>query len=119
MSYSRRRLALLLEYDGTPYAGSQLQANGPSIQGELERAIEAMTGAFARVAFAGRTDAGVHAYGQVACFDTEATYSCEAFVGGINVRLHETIAVRAATEVEPDFDPRRRAVARRYQYSII
>jgi tRNA pseudouridine38-40 synthase len=119
MGETRRRLALLLEYDGTPYAGSQLQANGPTIQGELERAIAAMTGAFARVAFAGRTDAGVHALGQVASFDTEAPYTYEAFTGGINVRLPRAIAVRAVREVEPGFDPRRQAIARRYRYSVL
>jgi tRNA pseudouridine38-40 synthase len=115
----RRRIALLVEYDGGAYAGSQLQANGPSIQGELEQAIVGMTGAFARVAFAGRTDAGVHALGQVGCFDTEATYTCEAFTGGLNVRLPEAIAIRATREVEPGFDPRRRAMSRRYRYTIV
>lgn len=112
-------MALLVEYDGSPYAGSQLQANGPSIQGELERAIQLMTGAFARVAFAGRTDAGVHALGQVACFDTDAGYNCEAFVGGVNVRLPEAIAIRACQDVDRTFDPRRHAVSRRYRYTIV
>jgi len=119
MDGERRRLALLLEYDGSRYAGSQLQQNGPSIQGELERAVEAMTGNFARVAFAGRTDAGVHALGQVAAFDTVAPYSSEAFRGGLNVRLPEAIAVRAVAEVATGFDPRREALARRYQYRIV
>src|SRR6266567_4050300 len=119
MSALLRRLALLVEYDGTSYAGSQLQANGPSIQAELERAIMELTGAFARVAFAGRTDAGVHAAGQIACFDTHSVYSCEAFVGGINIRLPETIAVHAARDVDLDFDPRRRAISRCYRYSIV
>lgn len=119
MEGERRRLALLLEYDGAHFAGSQLQQNGPSIQGELERAIETMTGAFSRAAFAGRTDAGVHALGQVAAFDTVAPYSSDAFRGGLNVRLPEPIAVRAVAEVAAGFDPRRAAVARRYQYRII
>lgn len=114
-----RRLALLLEYDGAPYAGSQLQANGPSVQAEVERALAEMTGAFARVAFAGRTDAGVHALGQVVAFDTRTVYGCEEFVGGLNVRLPATICVRAARQVEEGFDPRRRALARWYRYSIV
>jgi tRNA pseudouridine38-40 synthase len=114
-----RRLALLLEYDGRPYAGSQLQANGPSIQGELERAIEQMTSRFSRVAFAGRTDAGVHALGQVAAFDTDAPYRCEEFEGGLNTRLPDSIAVRAAREVDSGFDPRRHALSRRYRYTIV
>jgi tRNA pseudouridine38-40 synthase len=115
----RRRIALLVEYDGEAYVGSQLQANGPSIQGELEQAITGLTGAFARVAFAGRTDAGVHALGQVGCFDTAAPYSREAIAGGLNVRLPDAIAIRAAREVEPGFDPRRRATSRRYRYTIV
>lgn len=119
MIRSFRRLALLVEYDGAFFAGSQLQTNGPSIQGELERAVETMTGSFARVAFAGRTDAGVHALGQVACFDTPAAYSCESFVGGLNVRLPNTIALRSARDVDPAFDPRRDAVGRLYRYSIL
>jgi tRNA pseudouridine38-40 synthase len=119
MNADHRRLALLIEYDGSRYVGSQLQANGPSIQGELERAIESMTSAFARVAFAGRTDAGVHALGQVACFDTAAGYNCHAFAGGLNVRLPEAIAVRAVREVDGAFDPRRDAVSRRYCYRLV
>jgi tRNA pseudouridine38-40 synthase len=114
-----RRIALLVEYDGTPYAGSQLQSNGPSVQAELERSIEEMTGAFARVAFAGRTDAGVHALGQVVAYDTETVYGCEEFIGGLNVRLPASIAIRAAREIDRLFDPRRRAIARWYRYSIV
>jgi tRNA pseudouridine38-40 synthase len=119
MTHTLRRFALLVEYDGTPFSGSQFQANGPSVQAELERTIEEMTGSFARVAFAGRTDAGVHALGQVACFDTPASYSCEQLVGGINVRLPKSVSVRAARQVDPLFDPRREAIARRYRYTIV
>jgi tRNA pseudouridine38-40 synthase len=115
----QRRVALLVEYDGALYRGSQLQANGPSIQGELERAIEQMTGEFARVAFAGRTDSGVHALGQVGCFNTSAGYSCEAFVGGLNVRLPDPIAIRQACDIDSEFDPRRCAISRRYRYSLV
>lgn len=119
MAGPSRRLALLLEYDGADYAGSQLQANGPSIQAEVERAIQQMTGSFSRVAFAGRTDAGVHASGQVGTFDTDAPYGGEAFVGGLNVRLPEAIAIRAVREVPAQFDARRQALARRYRYTIV
>jgi tRNA pseudouridine38-40 synthase len=118
-SHPTRRLALLVEYDGAPYAGSQLQANGPSIQAELERAIEQMTGVFSRAAFAGRTDAGVHALGQVVAFDTQARYGCEEFVGGVNVRLPASICVRSARVVAAGFDPRRAALSRRYRYTIV
>lgn len=117
--WSGRRLALLLEYDGSHYAGSQYQINGPSIQAELERAIEKMTGAFARVSFAGRTDAGVHALGQVVAFDTAVAYSGKAIRDGLNARLPAEIAVRAVAEVTAGFDPRRAALARRYRYAIV
>jgi tRNA pseudouridine38-40 synthase len=115
----KRRLALLIEYDGNRYAGSQLQTNGPSIQAELEHAIEAMTGAFSRLAFASRTDAGVHAAGQVATFDTEAPYTGEAFRGGLNARLPSDIAVQAVRDVSASFDPRREAIGRRYRYTVV
>jgi len=113
-----RRIAVLLEYDGTAYSGSQFQENGPSIQGELESAINNLTGACVRAAFAGRTDAGVHALGQVAAFDTDATIGIESFVSGLNHFLPRDIAVKEAAEVAPDFDPRRHAKNRVYAYRI-
>ncbi|MDZ4277513.1 MAG: tRNA pseudouridine(38-40) synthase TruA, partial [Dehalococcoidia bacterium] len=67
---SRRRLALVLEYDGSGFGGSQIQKRAPSIQGELETALQKLTGERLRAALAGRTDAGVHARGQVAAFTT-------------------------------------------------
>jgi tRNA pseudouridine38-40 synthase len=119
MAQPPRRVALLLEYDGSAYSGSQLQANAPSVQAALERAIEDLTGTFSRAAFAGRTDTGVHALGQIACFHTEATYSCEAFVGALNARLSQAIVVRAARDVPLAFDPRRDAISRRYRYCVL
>jgi tRNA pseudouridine38-40 synthase len=113
-----RRIAVLLEYDGTAYSGSQYQENGPSIQGELESAINNLTGARVRAAFAGRTDAGVHALGQVAAFDTVATIGIESFVSGLNHFLPADIAVKQAVEVAADFDPRRQAKNRVYAYRI-
>lgn len=113
-----RRLAVLLEYDGTAYRGSQYQDNGPSIQSELEAAIRKLAGEDGRVAFAGRTDAGVHALGQVAAFDTRSRLVPGEFVRGLNHFLPPDIAVKAAAEVEPAFDPRRRARSRVYRYRI-
>jgi tRNA pseudouridine38-40 synthase len=113
-----RRIALLLEYDGTAYCGSQYQQNGPSIQSALETAINNLTTRMARVAFAGRTDAGVHALGQVVAFDTEAVHPLAEVVRGLNHFLPPDIAVRGAREVEAEFDPRRDATARRYEYRI-
>jgi tRNA pseudouridine38-40 synthase len=114
----RRRIALLLEYDGTAYCGSQYQENGPSIQAALESAINNLTDEGVRASFAGRTDAGVHALGQVAAFDTEATLAIESFVSGLNHFLPDDIAVKRALEVQAEFDPRRDAKNRVYAYRI-
>lgn len=113
-----RRIALLLEYDGAAYAGSQLQRNAPSIQGELEAAIRRLTGESVRAAFAGRTDAGVHATGQVAAFDTASGHDPATFVRALNALVPEDIAVRAAAVAPAGFDPRRDARMRRYRYTI-
>jgi len=115
---NRRRIALLLEYDGTRYGGSQIQKNAPTIQGSLEGAIRKLTGETARAAFAGRTDAGVHARGQVASFLTRRPFDAKVFVDGLNYWLPDDIAVRAAREVAVDFDVRRRASRRLYRYLV-
>src|SRR5439155_1380981 len=81
-----RRLALLLEYQGTAYAGSQLQANAPTVQGALEQALRNLTGESIRVALAGRTDAGVHAKGQVAAFNTSSRLPLDTFARDTNSR---------------------------------
>jgi tRNA pseudouridine38-40 synthase len=112
------RIALLLEYDGTAYGGSQRQKNAPSIQAALEEAIERLAGCPVRTAFAGRTDAGVHALGQVAAFDTKARHTVEVWQRGLNALLPEDIAVRAALVVPAGFDPRRQARFRTYRYRI-
>ena len=117
-SAGRRRFALLLEYDGSRYAGSQLQANAETIQGVLEAAIVRTTGAHARVAFAGRTDAGVHARGQVACFTTNTALDEPTLQRALNARLPEDVAVRCVAAVDEAFDPRRDAVGRWYRYEI-
>ena len=113
-----RRIALVLEYDGIAFYGSQLQKNAPTIQETLELAIQKLTGSRPRAAFAGRTDAGVHAKGQVAAFDTDSKLAIETFRTGLNAWLPDQIAVRNAREVPLDFDPRRHAVNREYQYAI-
>ena len=113
-----RRIALLLEYDGTAFSGSQYQENGRTVQGELEAAINNLTGERVRAAFAGRTDAGVHALGQVAAFDTARPLSAAEAIRGLNHFLPEDVVVRDAVEAAPDFDPRRHATGRRYRYLI-
>ena len=113
-----RRVALLLEYDGARFAGSQLQANAITVQGVLEDAILKATEEPARVAFAGRTDAGVHATGQVAAFTTTSRLDCETLQRATNAWLPEDVAVREVAEVASDFDPRRDARRRHYRYVI-
>jgi len=113
-----RRIALVVEYDGTAYAGSQYQKNAPTIQGELEKALNKLTGERTRVALAGRTDAGVHAEGQVVSFRTGAPYEVEVFVRGLNAHLSQDITVRSAREVPLSFQVRRQAKRRRYRYLI-
>jgi len=116
---STTRLALVIEYDGTNYYGFQSQTSLPSIQEELERALLRLTGEVVRVTGAGRTDAGVHARGQVVSFATGSRLAPEAFVGGLNHYLPGDIAVRAAYGVGASFDPRRQAESREYRYSIL
>ena len=113
------RLALIVEYDGTRYHGFQYQANARSIQEELEDAIARLTGERLRVKGAGRTDAGVHATGQVVAFDTSADHEPETFVRGLNFYLPDEVAVKAAYRTRGDFDPRRMALSRRYRYTIV
>ena len=113
------RLALTIEYEGTLYHGFQYQANAPSIQGELEQAIERLTGERIRVKGAGRTDAGVHAEAQVVALDTDSQRPPDTFVSALNHYLPDDIAVKAAHIVSLDFDPRRHARNRTYRYSIL
>lgn len=115
---ARRRFALLLEYDGGRFAGSQLQANAITVQSVLEDAVEKATGERARVAFAGRTDAGVHARGQVASFVGQTRLDVGTLQRALNAWLPEDVAIRAAVEVNGEFDPRRDAVRRHYRYVI-
>ncbi|HET9552554.1 MAG TPA: tRNA pseudouridine(38-40) synthase TruA [Anaeromyxobacteraceae bacterium] len=109
---------LLLEYDGTRYVGWQVQPNGPSIQAEVERALATLHKAPRRVTAAGRTDAGVHALGQVCTFAEADPLPLKAYVQGMNALLPPDVAVRGAS-LEPDgFDARRSASGKRYRYRI-
>ncbi len=113
-----RRLALLLEYDGTAFAGSQLQPAVRTVQEVLEAALAQFTGRQTRIALAGRTDTGVHALGQVAALDIESAHAPEVVRDALNHFLPEDVAVCAAAEVAAGFDPRRHAVSRTYRYRI-
>lgn len=113
------RIVLILEYDGTNYHGSQYQTNAATIQGEIEKALRKLTGKRTRVKFAGRTDAGVHAKGQVAGFSTADALPLKSYTDGLNHYLPDDIAVRESLAADTSFDPRRDAVSREYRYSIV
>lgn len=114
-----RRLALLVEYDGTAFAGSQAQpADQRTVQQTLETAIEAFTGETQRVRLAGRTDTGVHALGQVVTLDTRTSHSPARFRRALNHFLPSDVAVRSACVAPSDFEPRRHATSRLYRYVI-
>jgi tRNA pseudouridine38-40 synthase len=113
------KVVLVVEYDGTGYYGFQWQADLPTIQGEIETALEKLTGEKLRVAAASRTDTGVHARGQVVSFRTTSSHSLPTFVNGFNYYLPKNIAVKAAYKVEDAFNVRSHATSREYDYSIL
>ncbi|MBA3516740.1 MAG: tRNA pseudouridine(38-40) synthase TruA [Rhizobiales bacterium] len=113
------RYKLLIEYDGAPFVGWQRQANGRSVQGAIEAALARLTGEAAILRGAGRTDAGVHALGQVAHLDLLRDWSVEKLRGGLNAHLRpEPVAILSAAEVAQLFDARFSAVRRHYRYRI-
>jgi len=113
------RITLVVEYDGTHYHGFQLQAGLPTIQEEMEKALRKLTGERIRVMAASRTDAGVHARGQVVAFSTGSALPPEKFVSGLNYYLPRDIAVKAAHRVADSFNVRRSALSREYNYYIL
>jgi tRNA pseudouridine38-40 synthase len=113
-----RNIRLLIEYDGTDFAGWQRQDGQRTVQGCLEQAAAAMTGAPVTVRGAGRTDAGVHARGQVATFTTAARIPCPGFLRGLNAELPPDIAVLDLSDAAPGFDARFSARGKLYRYQI-
>jgi tRNA pseudouridine38-40 synthase len=113
-----RTLRLLLEYDGTDFAGWQRQLGQRTVQACLEEALQVMTGQAVRVTGAGRTDAGVHAEGQVASVRVESRIPTTGFLRGLNANLPPDIAVREVSDVDPGFDARRSARGKTYRYLI-
>lgn len=112
------RIKLTLEYDGTDYVGWQVQPNGPSVQSIVEAELSELVGEPVKVEAAGRTDAGVHALGQVVAFNTSKMLPMKAYLRGLLGMLPDDIAVVAAEEVVPAFDPRRWTRGKRYRYLI-
>jgi len=113
-----RTIKLTIEYDGTNYAGWQVQPNGLAIQQVMEEALARILGAPTRLHSSGRTDAGVHARGMVAAFGTDCEIPVRAFCEGLNALLPPDIAVREAVEVPSGFHPRFDAVGKHYRYTI-
>ncbi|BDV44287.1 tRNA pseudouridine synthase A [Geotalea uraniireducens] len=113
-----RNIKLIIEYDGTAYAGWQVQPNGVTVQETLERSLAQMLGGPVRLHSSGRTDAGVHAMGMVAAFKTEKNLPLRAFSDGLNSLLPRDIAVRGAEEMPATFHPRFDAVGKHYRYTI-
>ncbi|CAM5222500.1 tRNA pseudouridine synthase A [Alishewanella longhuensis] len=112
------RIALGIEYDGTGFFGWQRQREVNSVQQELESALAKVANQPIELFCAGRTDAGVHATGQVVHFDTTAERDIKAWIMGTNAQLPDQIAVRWAKVVPDDFQARFTATARRYRYVI-
>jgi tRNA pseudouridine38-40 synthase len=113
-----RTLRLDLEYDGTNYHGWQVQPNAPTIQEKLEEALHPVLGERVRVTGAGRTDAGVHALGQVGHLRTASDREVGALFRGVNSLLPDDIVLKAVRETSPDFHARKSAQRKRYEYWI-
>lgn len=113
------RFRAVLAYDGTPYHGFQRQTNAsPTVQGEVEAALQRLAGQFVRVLAAGRTDAGVHATGQVIAFDLAWGHALADLRDALNAHLPESIAAKSVDEAAPGFHPRFDAVSREYVYEV-
>jgi tRNA pseudouridine38-40 synthase len=114
------RYRLLVEYDGGPYSGWQRQRNGPSVQAAIERAVEGFSGERAAVFGSGRTDAGVHATGQVAHLDLAREWRADTVRDALNAHLQgERVAILSVEIVRADFDARFSARMRHYVYRIL
>ena len=112
------RYCAQVEYDGTEYYGFQRQANQPTVQGELERTIQQVTGQSVSVKGAGRTDTGVHALGQVIAFDVEWHHGPDALQRALNANLAADVALATLAETHKEFHPRFDARRRAYRYYI-
>ena len=114
-----KRVGLVVAYDGTKYSGWQTQPNGITIQGVLNDTLSELLGEKIETIGASRTDAGVHALGNVAVFDTESRIPGEKFSYALNQRLPEDIRIQLSEEVEPDFHPRYCDSEKTYEYRIL
>ena len=117
--YTTRRILLRVAYDGTNYHGWQVQPNAKTIEGELNRVLTQLTGEEIQVTGASRTDAGVHALGNVAVFDTVSKIPAEKFSYALNQRLPEEIVIQSSLQVADDFHPRHCDCRKTYEYDIL
>lgn len=114
-----KRIRLTVAYDGTNYSGWQVQNNGVTIEGELNKALSELVGEDIKVEGASRTDAGVHADGNVAIFDTDTPIPAEKIAMALNSKLPEDIVVVKSEEVDSDWHPRFSASTKTYEYTIL
>ena len=114
-----KRVRLIIAYDGTNYCGWQTQPNGITVQGVLNDALSELLGEKIETIGASRTDAGVHALGNVAVFDTNTRIPGEKISYALNQRLPEDIRIQMSEEVEPDFHPRYCDSEKTYEYRIL
>jgi len=112
-------IKVVLEYDGSGFAGWQQQARGRTVEAELKRALRAITGQDHKVYAAGRTDAGAHAEGQVVSFQTDGGISPHRLVAALNAKLPADVAVLSGEEVPDEFHARYSARWRRYRYRYL
>lgn len=117
--HTTRRILLRVAYDGTNYHGWQVQSNAKTIEGELNRVLTQLTGEKIQVTGASRTDAGVHALGNVAVFDTASKIPAEKFSYALNQRLPEDIVIQSSLQVADDFHPRHCDCCKTYEYDIL
>lgn len=113
-----RNIRIVVAYDGTPYLGWQVQPQGPTVQSVLQDSLKLITGEQVTVKGSGRTDAGVHAIGQVANFHTLSTIDPQNIVQALNSVLPPTIAVISADQVDNNFDAQFSALNKLYRYRI-
>ena len=113
-----KRVKLTVAYDGTNYCGWQVQPNGLAVQEVLNRCLSELLKTKIEVIGASRTDAGVHALGNVAVFDTEARMPAEKFSYALNTRLPQDIRIQNSCQVPDDFHPRFQETVKTYEYKI-
>jgi tRNA pseudouridine38-40 synthase len=113
------QIKITIEYDGTDYSGWQLQSGQDSIQARIEAALVRIFSAPVRIRASGRTDAGVHARGQVAAFTLPRPFDASELQRALNATLPRDIVILNAEAVDDSFDPRRQAIARVYDYRVL